>query len=147
MPRPENCPPAHCIRVATAAQHRLTSNSCSKNKSSSRSPCAFQHLDAEIGLKIRPSRSGYDVQLDRDQRPVSHQENRLRLGRCALSFVATGSSVLGVNRHQLRILGERIVDLSVARHDLRRQVSQIDSRSPPFWFHPRTPDLKRIGER
>src|ERR1700754_1547763 len=76
-----------------------------------------EHARVEIGLKAAQRLAGQDVQLHGDQRPMRGIEDPVRL--CGADQLVADIAARIVQVHHLRILDESVVDLAVARLDLR----------------------------
>jgi len=85
---------------------------------------SFEHVRVEIGLESAERLACQDIELHRDQRAVRRIKNLVRLGG-ADQFVADVTPRV-VDAHDLGILDVRIVDLAVARLDLRPDRSGIE---------------------
>ena len=74
------------------------------------------------------------MELDRDQRPGLRVEDAVRRGdpRHAVGQEAPGA----VDRDDLHVLGVRVRDLAVARHDLALQRGEVEQRLVGQRVHP-----------
>ena len=102
---------------------------------------AAEHPAGQVGLQAAQRLAGQDVEPHSDQRPGLRVQNLVRR-RGAGQPLATGPA--GVpDRHDLQVLGERIIDLAVARDDLPFQVGQLQKRLWGQLVHPR----HELGQR
>lgn len=103
----------------------------------------IKNLPIQIGLETAQCLAGDDMQLDRDQWTVLSVKKAVRLGGAHQLVTAIIPSRM--NSHQLRILGEGIVNLPVASHDLRPKLLNLDEITP-FLVHSCNQILKRISD-
>ena len=80
--------------------------------------------EVEIGLEAAQRLAGQDVELDRDQRAVRGIENAVRLGGADQPVADIAPRIVDV--HHLRVLDVGIVDLAVARLDLRLDMIELE---------------------
>ena len=88
-----------------------------------------EHLAVEIGVQAAERLAGQDVEPHGDQRAVRRIEDPVRLGGAdqPVAEIVAGA----VDGDDLRVLGERIVDLAVARLDLLAAAGRGRSASSP----------------
>src|SRR5699024_3748181 len=78
----------------------------------------------QVGLDAAEGLARDDVQPYRDEGAGAGVEDLVR--RCGAGESFTTGAPAVVDGGDLQVLGERVVDLAVARHDLTFQVGQVD---------------------
>jgi hypothetical protein len=98
-------------------------------------PDPAEHPAGQVGLQAAQGLAGQDVEPDGDQRPGLGIQYLVRRGGPGQPVAAEPAGV--ADRHDLQVLGERVVDLPVARDDLPLQVGQVDQRLAGQLVHAR----------
>jgi len=98
-------------------------------------PDPAEHPAGQVGLQAAEGLAGQDVEPDGDQRAGLGIQDLVQRGGPGQPVAAEPAGV--ADRHDLQVLGERVVDLPVARDDLPLQVGHVDQRLAGQLVHAR----------
>jgi hypothetical protein len=85
-----------------------------------------EHPPGQVGLQAAQRLAGQDVEAHGDQRPGLRVQDLVRRRGAGQPLATRAAGV--PDGHDLQVLGERVVDLPVARDDLALQVGQLEER-------------------